>query len=518
MLAEFPPRMPSKSSDRSAPAFAPRIAAKFVSKHFPAVLLISALLAVPCLWHSHIQAGDLGSHVYNAWLAQLIEHHQVSDLTIARQWSNVVFDLLLLRVGNVVGFAAAEKIVVSLSVLVFFWGCVCFLAQASGKAPWNVAPWLFVLAYGYAFHMGFMNYYLSVGLAFFALAAAWGGGAGNWIIAVALSAVSLLAHPVGFVLFVAILGYVLLWQLLPRWARLVRPLIVVVFFVAGRFYFAGHESLQADWRSSGLLQLLGQDQLNLFGHRYVVLSWIVLAWAVVTALAATYDWVFRAESPAPVFRLAIELYFLALIVTFCLPENFRVGLYAGWIGLLVSRLTLVTAVLGLLLLASLRLPRWSIPGNVLCALVFFIFLYQDSSKLDRMEANARALVKGLAAGTRIVAVANAPSDWRIQFVYHSIERACIRRCFSFANYEPSSLQFRVRALPGNYFVTTSVDQSDDMSSGDYVVREKDLPLTSIYQCNDTDFTKLCALPLRAGQKTEDPESEPVPDAAADPDQ
>jgi len=35
-------------------------------------------------------------------------------------------------------------------------------------------------------------------------------------------------------------------------------------------------------------------------------------------------------------------------------------------------------------------------------------------------------------------------------------------------------------------------------------------LTSIYQCDDADFTKLCALPLREGQKTEDPESEPMP--------
>jgi putative effector of murein hydrolase LrgA (UPF0299 family) len=291
--------------------------------------------------------------------------------------------------------------------------------------------------------------------------------------------------------------------------------MVVIVFVALRFYFAGHGALEADWRSSGLLQLLGQDQLNVFGHRYFVLSWIVLTWVVITVTGAIYDLIFRGKSPSPVFRLAIELYFLALIATFCLPENFRVALYAGWIGLLVSRLTLVTAVFGLLVLASLRVPRWSVRGNVLCALVFFIFLYQDTGRLDRMEANARALVKELPAGARVVAVANAPSDWRIQFIYHSIERACIGHCFSFANYEPSSLQFRVRALPGNYFVTTSVDQSDDMSSGDYVVREKDLPLTSIYQCNDTDFTKLCALPLKAGQKTEDPESEPVLAPAAD---
>jgi hypothetical protein len=286
--------------------------------------------------------------------------------------------------------------------------------------------------------------------------------------------------------------------------------MVTISAVAMRLYFAGHDALRATWRSEGFLQLLGQDQLNLFGHRYVLLSGIALAWGIVCVLAAIYDWIFRAKKSSSVLRLAIELYVLAVIVAFCLPENFRVGLYAGWIGLLVSRLTLVTAVFGLLVLASLRLPRWSAHGNVLCALLFFLFLYQDTGKLDRMEGSARSLVRSLAMGTRVVAVANPPDAWRIQFIYHSIERACIGRCFSFANYEPSSLQFRVRALPGNYFVTTSVDQSDDMSSGDYRVRKQDLPLTSIYQCNDSDFTQLCALPLRAGQRTEDPESEPIP--------
>ncbi len=509
--------MPPKFSDSRSSSFAIRTAVSFLRENIFAVVLVSALLVVPCFWHSRIQAGDLGSHVYNAWLAQLIEHHQIPGLTIAGQWSNILFDLLLLKVANLVGFVAAEKIVVSFAVLVFFWGCFSFLAGVSGNPPWKLTPFLFVLSYGYAFHMGFMNYCLSIGFAFLALAAVWRGGAGNWWCAGALAAISLLAHPIGFVLFVAIAFYVSLWRLLPRWTRLVLPAMVTISAVSMRFYFAGHDALAATWRSEGFLQLLGQDQLNLFGHRYVLLSGIAVAWGIVCVLATIYDWIFRAKKSSAALRLAIELYLLAVIVTVCLPENFRVGLYAGWIGLLVSRLTLVTAVFGLLVLASLRLPRWSTHGNVLCALLFFLFLYQDTGKLDRMEASARSLVQLLPMGTRVVAVANPPDDWRIQFIYHSIERACIGRCFSFANYEPSSLQFRVRALPGNYFVTTSVDQSDDLSSGDYILRKEDLPLTSIYQCNEGDFTQLCALPLRAGQKTEDPESDAVPDPATDPD-
>jgi hypothetical protein len=509
--------MPAEFPDRTSSASCIRTAVNFLRRNILAVAVISALLVIPCFWHSRIQAGDLGSHVYNAWLAQLIEHRQISGLTLARQWNNILFDLLLLHAADLVGFVAAEKIVVSFTVLVFFWGCFSFLAKASGNPPWKLAPFLFVLAYGYVFHMGFMNYYLSIGFAFFALALAWSGGAGNWLLAAALSVISLLAHPIGFVLFATVAAYVSLWRQLARRTRFALAAIAIVCMGLAKLSFAVHESLDASWRVEGFLQLLGQDQINLFGQRYGVLSWMALGWGIIIALGAIYDWIFRAHSPSKAVRLAIELYLLAVVVTFLLPENFRIGLYAGWIGLLVSRLTLVTAIFGLLVLACLPLPRWSVHGNVFCALVFFLFLYQDTGKLDRMERTAREAIHALPPGTRIVAVANPPQDWRIQFIYHSIDRACIGHCFSFANYEPSSLQFRVRALRGNHVVTTSVDQSDDMSSGDYIVKKEDLPLTSIYQCDEADFTQLCAMPLKAGQKTEDPESEPaaIPQSDAD---
>src|SRR5258706_3674509 len=119
--------MPLESSDRRSSPFALHTATNFLRKNIFAVVLTSALLVVPCFWHSRIQAGDLGSHVYNGWLAQLIEHHQISGLAVARQWNNILFDLLILHVGNLVGFVVAEKMVVSFAVLAFFWGCFSFL-------------------------------------------------------------------------------------------------------------------------------------------------------------------------------------------------------------------------------------------------------------------------------------------------------------------------------------------------------------------------------------------------------
>ncbi len=511
-------RTPADSSLVPSRTFALTAAFQFFRENGAALVLLSVALLIPCFWHRHIQAGDLGSHIYNAWLAQLAERHEISGVIVVHQSNNVLFDLMVLHSANRFGFVAAEKIAVSIVVLVFFWGAFAFLAVVSGRAPWLLTPFLAVLAYGYAFHMGFMNYCLSIGLAFLALAAVWQSGAGNWLIAAILAAVAFLAHPIGFALVVSLALYISVRRVLPRWPRLALPIVAVTSFILLHRYFLAHPERQPSWRSEGILQLLGQDQMNVYGHEYLVLSWFALTWSVFCALATLYDWTFRERKPAGALLLAFELYAVALAATICLPENFRTGLYAGWVGLLVSRLTLVTAVFGLLLLASLGLPRWSAGGTGVIVAIFFVFLYRDTGRLDRMEANARLLAESIAPGTRIVGVANAPEDWRVPFIYHSIDRACIGNCFSYANYEASSLQFRVRALPGNMVVTTSVDQSDDMSSGDYRVRKNDLPLTSIYQCDDADFTKLCALPLREGQKTEDPESEPepmAPDSDAD---
>jgi len=475
-----------------SPEFALGAALRFARGNTLATITVSLLLVVPCFWHTHIQAGDLGSHVYNAWLAQLVQRHDVSGIVVVNQWNNVLFDVLMLHAANAFGFVAAERIAVALGVLLFFWGAFSFLATVSGRAPWLVAPFLFVLAYGYAFHMGFMNYYFSIGLALFALAAGLSGGAGNWLVAVVGAALSLVAHPLGFALFVSLAVYVFAWQRLSRWPRLALPLLAVGSFVLLRAYFHAHQDLVPSWRAEGFMQLLGQDQMNVYGRRYLLLSWAALTWGVVSVIGAVYDWIFRGREPGRRHWLATEIYVVAVAATVCLPENFRTGLYAGWVGLLVSRMTLVTGVFGLLVLASLPRARWTRRGAAVIAVIYFSFLWQDTGKLDRLEANARTLTQAMAPGTRIVAVANAPEDWRVPFIYHSIDRACVGHCFSFANYEASSLQFRVRALRGNSIVTTSVDQSDDMSSGDYRVHQRDLPLISIYQCDDADFTRLCA--------------------------
>src|SRR6202789_4658132 len=78
-------------------------ALKFVAARWVPIVAISAILLVPCFWHRHIEAGDLASHTYNAWMAQLIAHGQAPGLWLARQWNNVLFDITLGGLGSLFG-------------------------------------------------------------------------------------------------------------------------------------------------------------------------------------------------------------------------------------------------------------------------------------------------------------------------------------------------------------------------------------------------------------------------------
>src|SRR5580658_3453932 len=249
------------------------------------VLVLSLAMIIPCFWHRHIEAGDLGSHVYNAWLAQLIEKGQAPGLYVVRQWNNVLFDWLLLHTANIAGFALAEKVVVSLCVLIFFWGVFSLIAAASGQPPWFLAPAIAMLAYGYSFNMGFLNYYLSLGLASASLALAWRGREPRRFLGLLLVPLVLLAHPIGFLWLAGAALFIALWTKLPAWWKLVLPAAAVIFLFATRSYLMHQTRFPVDWAHDPFYLMTGADQLTLYGERYVFLGWAAFAFAVVCVVA-----------------------------------------------------------------------------------------------------------------------------------------------------------------------------------------------------------------------------------------
>lgn len=471
---------------------------RFLKQRTLAILAISALLIVPCVWHQRIEAGDLASHVYNAWLAQLIEKGQAPGLYLSNQWNNVLFDLALLHAAKLVGFAAAQKIVVSACVLIFFWGAFAFVTAVTGRPPWFLTPCFAMLAYGYSFSMGFVNYYLSLGLACFGMAVLWRGRGFDWMAGALVALLTMVAHPIGFFWLIGTLAYVRLREMVPGWWKLALPVAAAASFIAVHWYAAHRPALLADWDRGPFFLYNGADQLVLYGKRYIPLACAAFLIGVVCmaveihARRAVGGW-WKA------FELPFELYFVTFCATALLPENLRPAMYGGWIGLLASRLTTISAIFGLCILGLARPKKWQLAGFGACAIVFFAFLYQDAGWLNRLEANAEKLVSDLPPGTRVIATIDAPPGSRITFIGHVIDRACIAHCFSFANYEPASREFRVRVENGSPAATASTDDAEDMASGEYEVDETDLPLKQIDQCDPADLTKLCIRDLEAGE-------------------
>lgn len=464
------------------------------------VVAVSLAMIVPCVWHRHIEAGDLGSHVYNAWLVQLIEKGQGPGMYIERPWNNVLVDWLMLHCANLLGFPAAEKIVVSACVLIFFWGVFAFVSAISGRPPWMLAPCIAMLSYGYSFNMGFLNYYLSLGLAALSMALLWKGRGARRILGVLIVPFVVLAHPLGLVWLSGVGLYVILWTKLPKWWNWLVPVVVVLGLIAMRWYLAHRMKFPVDWTDTPAYELNGADQLMLYGERYVG-----LAWAGVIFGAISFVFGLRGSRGDNTFLkrlfLPAQLYVVAFCATALLPNDLRPSLYQGWIGLLVFRLTTVSAIFGLCVLACCKSSKWHLAGFSAIAIIFFGFLYQDTRDINVMESNAEKLFASLPYGTQLIPTIVAPEDSRIEFIGHAVDRACIGHCFTYSNYEPSSGQFRVRAGKGSPIATDSADDSSDMESGSYEVQDTDPPLVQIYQCDAEDWKRLCLHRLAVGETT-----------------
>ncbi len=457
----------------------------FIRMRWLLCLAVSGIVLVPCFWQRRIQAGDLASHVYNAWLAQLIERGQAPGLWIAQQWHNVLFDLALQSLGSRFGLAVAEKIAVSAAVLIFFWGAFALASAAARRAAWLVAPCLAMLSYGWTFQMGFFNYYLSLGFACFGLALLWRSC--GWERAAVLLLVPLiwLAHPLGLVLLAGAGAWIVVAKhVLPR-GQLLAGAGAAAALIAMRVYIAGRYQVFRS-REPGYF-FNGADQLLLYGpqYRWPLILLLAFGLAVIVNEATRRRATERMISPL----VPAQLYGLVLLAILLLPETIVLPQYAAPAGFLHERLSCICAIFACCLLASLKPAKWQVAGFYAVAAFFFFYLYGDTATINRLEDRAERVTQSLPYGTRVLATIPPPDGSRI-LIFHIVDRACIGRCFSYGNYEPGSGQFRVRASPGNRIATTNVSASFAMQRGEYKVQPQDLPLFQILPCAERR-TELC---------------------------
>jgi hypothetical protein len=479
--------------------------ARFFREAWLRILVISLLLPVPCFWHAHLEAGDLASHTYNAWLAQLIRQGQAPGLWLSGQTNNVLFDLSLSALGRVLGLRPAEKVLAAACVLLFFWSAFSLIFAISRRAPWFLVPCLAMFSYGWVFQQGFMNYYLSVALALAGLAWVAGAkGAARWL-GVALIPLIWMAHPLGVALYLAAAAYLCFAPQLEGWQQLCLLVIAALLPVGLNTYLSAGFRVERAVPLALQWQFNGCDQLSLYGPRYHWLARLLLIFAAGCVLWDIAErW--RERRPAAsageswrAWALPLQLYFLSFWCVFVLPNGVFLPQFSSPITLLTSRATLVCAVFLCALLGVLRPRKWHLAGFGALAALFFLFLFQDTARVDHMETQVEHYVRILPPGQRILAVIWPLYGSRI-LIHHIVDRSCIEHCFSYGNYEPGSGQFRVRAMPGNGIVMADARQVDDLQSGVYEVQAVDLPAFEIYQCN-AKLTDLCMRELKPGDVT-----------------
>lgn len=433
--------------------------------------LASLALVVPCFWQSRIQAGDLASHSYNAWLVQLIDAGRAPGLSVAPQLTNVLFDWILSALARGLGSGPAERVAAAFVVLVFAWGAFAFVSAVAGRRAWDALPCLAALAYGWVFHIGFFNFQLALGAGLWALALGWDRPLARGLAAVPILALAWLAHPLPVLWAGGLIGFSWLWRALPspRWRRVAVLAALAAIWLASALVSRAYPTR---WDPGQWLLASGASSLRVWDAKYDLLAAALLAvWVALLGLRVARE---RARL---LDRLELALFALCAAAVALVPGSILLPGYGHALVYVAERMSLCAA----LVLCALTLPerpRAAAIAYSALALVFFAFLYRDERILNGFEDRLDALVAELPPEQRVILGVRDP-ELRVNALAHMIDRACIGRCFSYANYEPSTLQFRVRVDGPNGIVASTYADSFALQTGRYVVKARDVPLHQV---------------------------------------
>jgi hypothetical protein len=382
--------------------------------------------------------------------------------------------------------------------MVFFWGAFALVTAAAKRAPWFLVPCLAMVSYGFTFHMGFSNYYLSLGLSFWGLAIFWRGvGWERWS-PMLLAPLIVLANPLGLAWMVGAAAYIFVAEKIPQRFQILLVGLAIGALAGAHWFFWHSYVIETQKRPEYFFN--GTDQLWLFGPRYQIPQYLFGAIAVI-ALGLDYWRRRRHGEGFTAYRIPFQFYVILIFAAGLLPEGMRFPGEPVALAILTERLSSVTAVVLCCLLGAMIPRRWHLIAFGVTAAIFFAFLYQDTGRINRMEAAVEKLVRTIPRDSRVLGTIQPFPGSRI-LIQHMLDRACIGYCFSYGNYEAASQQFLVRANEGNPYLMTYFGDTSDMEDGAYEVPPDILPAWQVYQC-DEGGEDLCIAPLRAGQMNDE---------------
>jgi len=342
-------------------------------------LALSFLMLTPVYWQPRVMAGDLSRHFYNAWLSQLIENGRSQGLVIVSQTTNILFDLMLRGLFRLFGAEAAQRIAVSVAVLVFVWGAFRFISVVGGGPAWNLLPCIAMLAYGWVFHMGFFNFYLSMGLCFWALAVLWEWHPRSVAVAVPILLLAYVAHALPVVWTIGLIVYQRLARGMSARSRGYITAgwllgLVVLQTLVGR-------TMVSHWSARQFKLSTGADQVWVFdGKYYLVLVGLLLLWGMLFLDLLKKSGVRSVVSSVP-FHFCV----ISAAAVFILPTTIVLPGFQHSLVYLAERMSLGVGVCVCALLAAARPRAAHRYAMALVALVFFGFLYRDEKNLNAIE-------------------------------------------------------------------------------------------------------------------------------------
>ena len=444
--------------------------------------LVVALL-IPCFWQPRIQAGDLASHVYNAWLAEQIRQGTITGLTLAHPVTNTLADWALEALLPALGAAWAERLVAAAAVQIFFWGGFWLIYTIQDRRPWLVVPFLAMLSYGLIFHLGFLNFYLGLGLTFCFMALLWHPSPSRAALAIPVAILALFAHALPVLWGLLTLVYAAITARLSRRGSLILLAATLGFLLvteaAIMTLFPRRWFYDPVVTPQRVLRLIGAEQFWLWGDKYlIIVVGILLIWAVL--------FLERLSKRGMMTDRIVHLWCLNVTAILLLPYAILLPGYRSALQYAPQRVSLFVAFLFCAMVGGGRNRRGLIGLSAVLAAAYFAFVYMDCKALNGVQARIAQLLNALPSGGRVVVALQDSGSLRLNGLMHVADGVCVGRCFDYANYEPSTGQFRVRALAPNRVVADTDEAIYDLEHGEHIVAPEEAPLYSVCPASEPD--------------------------------
>ncbi len=221
--------------------------------------------------------------------------------------------------------------------------------------------------------------------------------------------------------------------------------------------------------------MTGADQMSVFESKYHPLEFILLVvWFSLFTRAVQ-----RKGEERMLLGIPFQLCLIVSAAVLLLPDAVALPGYAHPLRYVAERMSLIVGVSCCALLGGVIPGQREGMATAILMGLFFSFLYVDTRALNHVEDLMEQSVARMPARSRVI---SALCDERrdVNLLAHTVDRACIGRCFSYANYEAATTQFRIRAAGVNPVVVANDADSGALQQGTYIVKSYDAPLYQIY--------------------------------------